>query len=64
MLMNSVQIGDENGAPLCIAASAVDMTAYHHAQQNYRTLFREMQDDFSLHEMLYDQSGGARSVHM
>ena len=59
MLMNSVLIRDENGAPKCIAASAVDMTAFYHAEQNYRTLFREMLNGFALHEMLYDQSGKA-----
>ncbi|HRV98031.1 MAG TPA: PAS domain S-box protein, partial [Aminobacteriaceae bacterium] len=52
-------IRDENGAPKCIAASAVDMTAFYHAEQNYRTLFREMLNGFALHEMLYDQSGKA-----
>lgn len=57
MLMNGVLLRDEGGAPRFIAASAVDMTAYHQAELNYRTLFREMLDGFALHEIICDSSG-------
>ncbi len=57
MLMNGVVIRDESGTPKCMATSAVDMTAYHQAELNYRTLFREMLDGFALHEIICDSSG-------
>ena len=57
MLMNGMLLRDEDGAPRSIAASAVDMTAYHQAELNYRTLFREMLDGFALHEIICDSEG-------
>ncbi len=57
MLMNGVLLKDERGAPQYVAASAVDMTAYHRAEQQYQTLFREMLDGFALHEIVCDAAG-------
>ena len=48
-----IQTADQNHLLLCLN----DITAHRRAEQDYRTLFREMLDGFALHEIICDGQG-------
>lgn len=57
MLMSGVILYDAQGNPQHMAAAAVDMRAYHQAQQDYQLLFAAMQNAVALHEIICDSNG-------
>ena len=52
-------IRDAAGNPLYTLGSVLDITERKKAEEDYRTLFREMLDGFALHEIICDDQGVA-----
>jgi hypothetical protein len=48
---------DAQGGVRSVLSISRDITAYRRAEEDYRTLFREMLDGFALHEILCDDQG-------
>jgi len=48
---------DERGAVQSVLSISRDITAQRRLEQDYQTLFREMLDGFSLHEIIRDEQG-------
>jgi PAS domain S-box-containing protein len=50
---------DAQGVVRSVLSIGRDITAHRRAEEDYRTLFREMLDGFALHQILCDQEGRA-----
>jgi PAS domain S-box-containing protein len=48
---------DARGAVSSVLSISRDITAHRQAEQEYRTLFREMMDGFAVHEIICDAAG-------
>ena len=57
MSSNGVPVLDANGTLQGYRGADTDVTQRREAEQNYRSLFREMLDGFALHEIVFDAQG-------
>jgi two-component system NtrC family sensor kinase len=57
LLTSKVPLRDSNRDIVGVLGTYHDITAMRRAQQDYRTLFREMFDGFALHEIIRDAAG-------
>jgi len=57
LLTSKLPLRDAEGRIVGVLGTYYDITAWRRAEQDYRTLFREMLDGFALHEVAFDAAG-------